>query len=162
MGDRLSPERRELYERVFVAAPRLWARQDSRRNITIAHGDAHFWNCFLPKDGGDSARLFDWDSWNLGIATDDLAYMIAMHWYPERRRRFESSLLDFYHDAIERRGVTGYDRRALEDDYRLSVLGLIMTPVWQAIFDIPRMIWWNNLERIFLAVDDLNCRELLG
>jgi hypothetical protein len=23
------------------------------------------------------------------------------------------------------------------------------------------VIWWNNLERIFMAVDDLGCRELL-
>jgi hypothetical protein len=22
-------------------------------------------------------------------------------------------------------------------------------------------VWWNNLERIMLAVDDLDCRELL-
>ena len=22
-------------------------------------------------------------------------------------------------------------------------------------------VWWNNLERIFLAIDDLGCRELL-
>jgi hypothetical protein len=27
--------------------------------------------------------------------------------------------------------------------------------------DIPPVIWWNNLERILLAVDDLGCRELL-
>jgi hypothetical protein len=28
--------------------------------------------------------------------------------------------------------------------------------------NIPPVVWWNNLERIFLAVDDLDCRELLG
>jgi hypothetical protein len=27
--------------------------------------------------------------------------------------------------------------------------------------DIPPVIWWNNLERILLAVDDLGCRDLL-
>jgi hypothetical protein len=26
----------------------------------------------------------------------------------------------------------------------------------------PSRVWWNNLERIFLAVDDLGCRELLA
>ena len=49
-----------------------------------------------------------------------------------------------------------------DDDYRLSVLWQIATPVWQAAFDIPPLIWWNNLGRIFLAVDDLGCHELLG
>jgi hypothetical protein len=28
--------------------------------------------------------------------------------------------------------------------------------------DIPPVIWWNNFERIMLAVDDLGCRELLA
>jgi hypothetical protein len=39
---------------------------------------------------------------------------------------------------------------------------MIMWPLSQAIADIPPVIWWNNLERILLAVDDLGCRELLG
>ena len=58
-------------------------------------------------------------------------------------------------------GVAGYDRPALQDDYRLSVLWQIMTPVWQHAIGIPPVIWWNNLERIHLAVDDLDCRGLL-
>jgi hypothetical protein len=38
----------------------------------------------------------------------------------------------------------------------------ILTPVLQAAFDIPPWIWWNNLELILLAVNDLGCRELLA
>jgi hypothetical protein len=34
-------------------------------------------------------------------------------------------------------------------------------PVFQAAYDIPPVIWWNNLERIWLAFEDLGCRELL-
>jgi hypothetical protein len=161
-GDRLSPDRRDLFERAFAAGPRLWRRYESRRNLTIVHGDAHFWNCFLPKDPAGAIRLFDWDGWRIGVGADDLAYMIAMHWYPERRRRFERPLLDHYHGALAERGVRGYDRSALDEDYRLSVLGLIMRPIWQALNDIPPVIWWNNLERILLAVDDLGCRDLLS
>jgi hypothetical protein len=59
------------------------------------------------------------------------------------------------------RGVTGYARGALADDYRLSVLWQIATPVQQAAIDIPPQIWWNHYERIFMAVDDLGCRDLL-
>ena len=54
-----------------------------------------------------------------------------------------------------------YDRQSLEDDYRLSVLWQTVTPVWQAGNNIPPVVWWNNLERILLAVDDLGCRDLL-
>jgi thiamine kinase-like enzyme len=162
-GDRISAERRELYRRLFDAAPRLGQRYLLHRHMTIVHGDAHVWNCLLPRDSkGEGARFFDWDSWHADFGTSDLAYMIAMHWYPDRRQRYEGLLLDRYHETLLAHGVEGYDRGSLQDDYRLSTLQRIMTPVWQAKFDIPPVIWWNNLERIFLAVDDLDCRELLG
>lgn len=48
--------------------------------------------------------------------------MMAMHWYPERRQRAESRLLDCFHTEIVAQSVVGYDRRALQDDYRLAVL----------------------------------------
>jgi hypothetical protein len=95
-------------------------------------------------------------------ATDDLAYMMAMLWYPDRRRLMEQPLLDLYHLALQRHGVTRYDRQALANDYRLSVLWLIARPVMQAANNVPPRVWWNNLERILLAVDDLGCRDLLG
>ncbi|MES2194824.1 MAG: aminoglycoside phosphotransferase [Pseudomonadota bacterium] len=162
-GDRIPLDRRQLYDRLIEAAPRLRQRYLSHRNVTIAHGDAHVWNCLLPRDPESSdARLFDWDSWHLDAGTSDLAYMIAMHWYPDRRGRFERHLLDRYHRELLARGIENYDRRALADDYRLSVLLRTMSPVWQAAHNIPPVIWWNNMERIFLAADDLDCRELLG
>jgi hypothetical protein len=161
-GDRIPVERRELYGRLLDAAPRLRHRYLSRRNVTIVHGDAHVWNCLLPRDHeADGARFFDWDSWRIDVGSSDLAYMMAMHWYPDRRQRYERLLLERYHEVLLAHGVEGYDRRAVEDDYRLSVLWRIMTPVWQWSADIPPVIWWNNLERIFMAVDDLGCRALL-
>jgi hypothetical protein len=74
-----------------------------------------------------------------------------MHWYPDRRPRYERLLLDRYHAALSAHGVKGYDRRALTDDYRLSVLLRSMTPIGRTI----SRRWsggtiWNN------------CRELLG
>jgi hypothetical protein len=162
VGDRLPRERRDLFERFLDAAPRLFARYSTHRNCTIVQGDAHVWNCFLPRDAGaDDVRLFDWDSWRVGIGSNDLAYMMAVHWYPDLRRERERPLLDHYHAALVAHGVSGYTRRALDDDYRLSVLRRITTPIWQAAYDIPPLIWWNNLERILLAVDDLGCRDLL-
>jgi hypothetical protein len=162
VGDLLPRKRRDLYELLLGAAPRLFERYHSHRNVTIVQGDAHVWNCFLPRGGqGDDVRLFDWDSWRIDTASDDLAYMMAMHWYPDRRRQFERPLLDRYHAALVAHGVCGYDRATLDDDYRLSALWQITTPVWQAANNIPPVIWWNNLERILLAVEDLGCRDLL-
>ena len=161
VGDRLSRERRALYERFIERLPQLTARYHSHRNMTVVHGDTHVWNFFLPKGGGPDVRLFDWDAWRPDVATDDLAYTMALHWYPDLRRLRESHLLDVYHRELQVRGVSGYDRRTLGDDYRLSVLGLITKPVWQQGFGLPPVTWWHHLDRIHFAVDDLGCRELL-
>ncbi len=81
---------------------------------------------------------------------------------PDRRCRIEPPLLDCYHAALLAHGVSGYGRQVFDDDYRLSVLWQITRPVWQAALNIPPRVWWNNLERVLLAVDDLGCRDLLS
>lgn len=161
LGDLLSPQRREIYERFMDSAPGHLARFVTRRNLSIIHGDAHAWNYLMPRDGGDDVRLFDWDNWRIGFVANDLAYMMATHWYPERRHRFERPLLDYYHEALVATGVRGYGREALDEDYRLAVVWQLMTPVWQAAMDIPPWVWWGHLERIMLAIDDLGCGSLI-
>jgi Ecdysteroid kinase-like family len=161
VGDRLPAERRELYHRLIDTGHDLHARYHSHCNMTIVHGDGHVWNVFLPRAAGsDDIRLFDWDSWRIDLGTDDLAYMMALHWFPDHRRRYERQLLDHYHATLLAHGVTNYDRYALYDDYRLSVLWQLATPVWQAANNIPALIWWNHLECIFMAIDDLGCADL--
>jgi len=162
-GEIIPLERRDLYARFLDQAPRLLARYYARRDLTLIHGDAHPWNFFLPRHGEiEDVRLFDWENWGINTATDDLAYMMAMLWYPDRRRRMERPLLDLYYSTLLRQGVRSYDRQALDDDYRLSVLWLITRPVVQAAHNVPPRVWWNNFERIFLAVDDLGCCDLIS
>jgi Ser/Thr protein kinase RdoA (MazF antagonist) len=162
LGDRLSPGRHALYDRFLQVMPTLLAQLRPREGGTIVHADAHVWNAFMPRDDKGRVVLFDWDAWRIGLGATDLAYMMAMHWFPDYRRAFERSLLDHYHDELMVHGVRGYDRRALEDDYRLAALVLIATPVRQAAHGIPLLIWWNNFERIMMAVGDLGCRDLLA
>jgi hypothetical protein len=162
LGDELSGERRAFYEGLMAGAPRLHKRYRDARNITLAHGDAHVWNCFLPRNESDGVRWFDWDGWRIRVPTSDLAYMMAVHWYPERRRRLERAMLDHYHTVLLENGVDSYNRADMLEDYRLSVLCHTTTPVFQAGLKIPPVIWWNNYQRIMAAVDDLGCRELLG
>ena len=80
---------------------------------------------------------------------------------PDRRRRFERPLLDHYHAALLAHGVQGYDRAALAEDYRRSVLMQLLMPVLQWSAGIPPWVWWSHLERISAAVDDLDCHPLL-
>ena len=159
----LPVERRHVVERLMANASRLFAeRYLPRRRLTIVHGDAHVWNALCPKDParGD-VRLIDWDGWRIGVAARDLAYMIALHWYPDRRRRFERRCLEHYHAILVESGVHGYDFDALWLDYRRSVLCHVMTPIWQAAIKLGPWIWFGHFERTMMAVDDLGCLELL-
>jgi thiamine kinase-like enzyme len=163
LGDRLAPERLRLYEQLLDAAPRLLARYHTHRGLTLVHGDAHVWNAMHPRDPArDTIRLIDWDGWRVDTATDDLAYMMGLHWYPDRRRRFERPLLERYHATLVAHGVADYSFSALLDDYRLSALWQITTPVWQASLRLTPVVWWSHLERAMQTVDDLDCRALLG
>ena len=162
LGDRLSEERRILYRRLIEQSVRLSQRYLSRRHLSIVHGDAHSWNFLLPRaDVADTVRMFDFDLWGINVPTHDLAYMMAIQWYPERRQALERALLNRYYETLLARGVTGYTRGALDQDYRWSVLWHITKPVWQWAIDLPPGIWWNNLERVMMAVEDLGCEELL-
>jgi len=162
MGDRLSAERRVLYERFLAVPLPILARHATRQNLSIVHGDGHVWNVLLPKDEGVAPRLFDWEFWRPGVAAIDLAYMMTTHWYPERRRRFEQPLLDHYHAKLVEVGVQGYDRRALDNDYRLAMLMQLAIPLHRFNIRVPPVVWWNHLEHTTAAVDDLGCRDLLA
>jgi Ecdysteroid kinase-like family len=162
LGDELSGERRAFYKKLIAAAPRLYKRYHNATNITLGQGDAHVWNCFLPRNGSDDVRWFDWGGWRISVPTDDLVYMMAVHWYPERRQRLERALLDHYHEILLENGVRSYNRADLQEDYRLSVLWHTVTPMFFAGLKLPPVIWWNHFHHIMAAVDDLGCRELLG
>jgi hypothetical protein len=156
-------ERQRLYERLFDCGPRVLKRIEAGHPLTLIHGDAHWWNCFVPRDSHqEQVRLLDWEDWAIGAGTTDLAYMIAMLWFPERRRAMEQPLLDCYYDALLADGVAAYGRQMLDDDYRWSVLLQLLRPIWQATNNLPARVWWPNLERNMLAVEDLGCRELLA
>lgn len=167
LGDRLPAAGRALYERVLAALPALWDRRyhdlyDRRRALTLLHGDAHFWSFLYPREPGrDGLRIIDWQAWRPGRGSDDLAYMIALHWYPDRRKALETDLLRRYHEALLRHGVAGYGWDACWTDYRISAAGNLCIPLWQWSVGVPPNVWWPHLERALLAFEDLGCRELL-
>jgi hypothetical protein len=162
LGDRLGPTARATYARVLEAWERLHVPARLYANYTLAHGDAHVWNVFYPRDGeATDLRIIDWDAWRVALGAADLAYMMALHWYPERRARLEGPLLERYHVGLLAHGVTGYTLEDLRADYRLSVLGQLMVPVWQQSLGIHPAVWWSHLHRSLAAFEDLDCAALL-
>lgn len=97
----------------------------------------------------------------MGRAALDLAYMMAVHWFPEHRARLEAPLLERYHAGLRAHGVTGYGIDRLWEDYRLSVIAHLSIPVWQHSLKIPPRVWWLHLHCIVAAFDDLGCAALL-
>lgn len=147
---------------MLAATPRLLQRYRTGQNLTLIHGDAHAWCFYFPKEGvAGGVRLYEWHNFVAPFtAAYDLARFMAIYWYPERRRRYEGDLLAHYHDALEAGGVRGYTLDALKEDYRHAVILNLDRPV--ILSDVVHAsVWWDHLERIMLAYEDLDCEALL-
>ena len=168
LGDRLSLDRRQIYDKILTSLPEVWdryrgTRLSERKAFTLVHGDAQMWNFFYPHDSATNhVHIIDWQFWHIGVGTDDLAYMMALHWYPERRRMMESELLKHYHTELLRHGVENYTWDECWFDYRVSALTNLLVPALQWSVKLPAAAWWSHLERAMLAFHDLGCNELLG
>jgi Ser/Thr protein kinase RdoA (MazF antagonist) len=161
LGDALSAQRRSLVEALVEVYPALHGdRLAETGRQTIVHGDAHFWNFLIPEDDADPVALIDWQLWGVDLGTADLAYMIALHWFPERRLRFERHLVRGYTEALQQESVD-YPAEQAWQDYRFCVAGLLnRVLIYSSV--IPANIWWPHLERAFVAFEDLECRELVN
>jgi hypothetical protein len=88
--------------------------------------------------------------------------MIALHWYPDRRQAMERSLLDEYLRDVGGSRSPGYDRPYARG--RVSIVGALANDARRVaiVNNIRRRDLVEWLERIMLAVDDLDCRSLLA
>jgi hypothetical protein len=164
LDDRLSPRRRTLYKWVLPRIlPLLHQRRQDTSHWTLVHQDAHAYN-FLFSDPGsiDMARLIDWSTWDIGLGARDLAYLLALHFFPEQRARLEQPMLQRYHASLVAYGVDNYAWDQLWYDYRLFASRNLLVPVEQFIRGVPAEVWWWHAERSVLAFDDLGCAELLS
>ena len=161
LGDRLSATDRQTYEAIFASWPDpLVKRLDKGNATTLIHRDSHVRNYLLPRDpNSDHVYIIDWADWDICVGVRDLAYMMALHWYPARRQVLEKELLLRYHRDLLAHGVEDYDWDAFWYDYRLSVIQLYYLPVWRWVNEHPT--WWHDLQRFILAFQDLGCAELL-
>jgi Phosphotransferase enzyme family len=164
LGDRLSERRCRIYERIFAAwpPPALAARLAAGQHTTLVHGDTHNWNFLAPRDpAAERTRIIDWAVWHIGVGPSDMAYMIALFWFPERRVRMEQGLVQRYHTWLIEHGVAGYSWEQCWLDYRTAVLYHLFWPIFWRTYGIPESIWWHTLEKGMLAFEDLGCAELL-
>jgi hypothetical protein len=93
--------------------------------------------------------------------TNDLAYLLAIHWYPDVRAQFERPLVERYHRRLQEAGVIGYGWDECWADYRLSIAYELLDPFSQWDKSVSARAWWHDLARGLMAYEDLGCAELI-
>ena len=161
LGDALSVEARNIYERVFSSSLKPWLRLTDPRALTIIHGDAHTWNFLFPRSGEGAAFLIDWQLWHIDVGARDLAFLMALHWYPSRRRELERPLLRYYHECLLAQYRTDYTFDELWLDYRRCAVRNLTIPIIFWSRGMKPEGWWHRLECALAAYRDLACDELL-
>jgi len=165
LGDRISDNRIELFKTIFSLYPQLAYERIKKKNITVIHGDAHLWNFYYPKDIDNKklkARLADWQMWGIGVGGQDLAYMIGLWWYPERRHLMEKDLVKRYYNVLLKFGIKNYSWDECWYDYKLFALfNLYIVVYWWRGLNLDHGTWWPRLESSMCTIEDLNCIELL-
>jgi len=163
LGDRLTLARRAMFEQLLDCLPEARTRHLTLgRGLTLTHDDPHAGNFLYPRNPKlHRLLLIDWKSWSIQPGAADLAHMMGVFWFLERRARLEQPLLHRYLKRFVSKGVTGYTLDDLWFDYRLAICSLMLYPIWQWSVGLPDWMWWPHLERLATAFEDLHCKEVL-
>lgn len=106
--------------------PMIEERFHIGKNITIIHGDLHPGNIFLSKSPGTSVKMIDMEAVRVGLCTEDLAMLMALHIEPDKER--SKPLLDHYYKCLCQ-NVKGYSYEMFMDDYRISIVEAMFYPI---------------------------------
>lgn len=162
-GGRLTPSRRAMFDHLLNCLPEARIRRlTSGRGLTLIHDDLHAGNFLYPRNPETHRLLLiDWKSWSIQPGAADLAHMMGIFWFSERRARLEQPLPQRYLERLLSDGITGYRWDDLWFDYLLAICNLMFYPAWQWSVGLPDWMWWPHLERLATAYEDLHCEEVL-
>lgn len=165
IGNRISKPRKNILKISIEYAVRyLWESYVEGENLTLCHGDAHAWNALYPKDDINGNLYFmDWQDVWVFKGASDLAYFMALHWSPERRKRLEALFLRKYHEILKKSGIKDYSWKECYKDYRSAIILFLHDAIveWWSAKNVPPSVWWYHSERALSAFEDLNCKELI-
>ncbi|MFT3952287.1 MAG: helix-turn-helix domain-containing protein [Oscillospiraceae bacterium] len=97
----------------------LFDRFHSGRNITVIHGDLHPGNTFVSKLSSHTVKMIDFQAVRIGLCTEDLAMLIALHIEPDKRHAMP--LIDHYYSCLTKT-VADYPYDLFMEDLKLSVM----------------------------------------
>jgi hypothetical protein len=161
-GAGLSREEHKIYRQMLDAKHEIWGRLTNAEGLTVTHGDAHWWNLLYPLEMNEHhVCLFDWQLWHVDLGARDVAFMVSLGGYSNRRPEIEQSLLRHYHHNLIAHGVKNYIWEDFQYDYKFSAVRNLNVPVIQWSQGRDEELWHSNLERALAGFEDLKCSEIL-
>ncbi len=134
---------------------------------TYLHGDARIGNMLFPGTNTSGRfALIDWQAVRKGKAVYDLAYFLILSLSAETRNHLEQQAMETYYLYLVAKGVTGYSKEEMEEDYRhacLCLLVLLSLPMLSGeasaegegakIFSWGMGIWRQRMQQKFETFD---------
>ncbi len=112
-------------------------RTIKKDRITIVHGDSHIHNFMFSINEDKNTILFDYQFFNKGIGTIDLAHLFRVD-FPESLLVKQLDLVSYYHKILIENDVKDYSKKDCLRDFRNSVGVMMLIPFWQInIFNKP-------------------------
>jgi len=153
----------QAYQLMLENAEKIWGRLLDPTNLTVTHGDCHWWNFLYPTDlNSGTVRIFDWHLWHLDLGARDLAFLLALGGFAEPRPELEDRFLRVYHSSLVSNGVSSYTYDQLYEDYRVSAVRNLNIPVIFWSQGKHESTWQTALLRATTAFERLNCSELFA
>lgn len=122
----------------------------------MTHGDAHWWNFLYPIDAtNQSVRVFDWQLWHVDSGPRDLAFLVALDGFAERRPEIERELVDHYYQCLISNGVRDYSYDVFWDDYRWGAVRNLNMPVIHWSQGRDETEWTSTLTRALASFEEL-------
>ena len=166
-GGYLTPRLRETGVRFGQSMRAIAGRISDAMPQTIVHGDYRLDNMFFASPaGGAEFSVIDWQIATRGGGVFDVAYFVAGTLPEDQRGAQERELVQLYHSTLIENGVTGYSMEACWDDYRRSILFMLVYSVVAAgSIDMsnPRGIdlFTKISRRTLRAIEELDADEFL-
>jgi len=102
------------------------SRFHTGKNITVIHGDCHPGQLLFPKDESKSIMFSSLQNVRMGLGTEDLAMLIALHIEPDKNKA--KPILDCYYGFLSEK-ASGYSYENFISDYKLSIAEHLFFPV---------------------------------
>jgi len=136
---------------------------------TLTHSDYRLVNLLI---GGEKSSptvtVIDWQRVAKAKGLVDIAFFTVLSLPTERRREWESSLVEAYYADLVKLGVTDYSLEQCRLDYRLCAFApMRITMAFGARPDTDlggehgKRLQTTMIERVSVAIEDMNLREFL-